>query len=560
MNSFSLDKLKYKIDIKEEPFAFKSVNCPATVIVTFFNSFGAYSRTESFGLMDREAIYEKIRKNEDICLDHCYVKDFSLSEYRNKENLGDRDYVVLNNFSASHVFFDAEKGIDLSFCEFKGDHISFEGALFGDRDINFYKAKFCDSMVNFSDAKFGHGNINFQFAEFGKGNVSFQHTSFGKGDISFVNCEFNQGNVSFKEAHFDDGAFNIHFSRFGDGDLSFEKARFGNGTVDFRKVEFGKGKVDFRRTNFGNGTVNFEESEFGGGKINFRSAVFGIGNISFEMTDFSSGEVSFEKAEFHKGNISFNNCKINVSSFKGCHFNNYVDMRVAEAKKIDLSNTVVRDIIDFKPVKHHVLIEDINITGMRNLGRIFVGWKENELYKLISGQSYTSLREKSDQFRTIKENFSILGHYNEEDSAYVEFKRFEARAELQEVLKRNRLNAIWMYPLHGFKWLVFDKMGLYATNPVRVLLSMWVVYGLFSLIYTFLPFIADAGISCSGADNGYVSHIKIAFYYSAITFLTVGYGDCLPVGQVKWMAPMEAWIGVFLMSYFTVAFVRKILR
>jgi hypothetical protein len=49
-------------------------------------------------------------------------------------------------------------------------------------------------------------------------------------------------------------------------------------------------------------------------------------------------------------------------------------------------------------------------------------------------------------------------------------------------------------------------------------------------------------------------------YFSAITFFTVGYGDCSPLGFFKILAHLEGFVGVFLMSYFTVAFVRKILR
>jgi len=49
-------------------------------------------------------------------------------------------------------------------------------------------------------------------------------------------------------------------------------------------------------------------------------------------------------------------------------------------------------------------------------------------------------------------------------------------------------------------------------------------------------------------------------YYSAITFFTVGYGDYFALGWIKLFAVIEGFCGVFLMSYFTVAFVRKILR
>jgi len=51
-----------------------------------------------------------------------------------------------------------------------------------------------------------------------------------------------------------------------------------------------------------------------------------------------------------------------------------------------------------------------------------------------------------------------------------------------------------------------------------------------------------------------------AFYYCGITFLTVGYGEYVPLGNIQWLAILIAFSGVFLMSYFTVAFVRKILR
>jgi len=51
-----------------------------------------------------------------------------------------------------------------------------------------------------------------------------------------------------------------------------------------------------------------------------------------------------------------------------------------------------------------------------------------------------------------------------------------------------------------------------------------------------------------------------SIYYSAITFFTVGYGDYFASGLVKLVATLEGFSGVFLMSYFTVAFVRKILR
>ena len=75
-----------------------------------------------------------------------------------------------------------------------------------------------------------------------------------------------------------------------------------------------------------------------------------------------------------------------------------------------------------------------------------------------------------------------------------------------------------------------------------------------------LPEFSKAGILASVDDPDNMGVLGKSFYHSAITFFTIGYGDHYPVGHIRWLSAIEGWAGVFLMSYFTVAFVRKILR
>ena len=57
------------------------------------------------------------------------------------------------------------------------------------------------------------------------------------------------------------------------------------------------------------------------------------------------------------------------------------------------------------------------------------------------------------------------------------------------------------------------------------------------------------------------SGIKTELYFSTITFLTIGYGDISPQNPLTaLLAGIEGFFGLFLMSYFTVAIVRKTLR
>jgi hypothetical protein len=196
---------------------------------------------------------------------------------------------------------------------------------------------------------------------------------------------------------------------------------------------------------------------------------------------------------------------------------------------------------------------------MKNMGRINIDWTKNNAKNLIYGQADTSLPEKAEQFRVLKEEFRAVGKYGDEDKAYVEFMRCESKSLLQTDLKKNSANALWAYPFYFFKWLVFDKMGQYATNPLRVILSMGVVYSFFSSLYFILPRISDAQMFSSYNFTD-ASSLTVAFYYSAITFFTVGFGDYYTTGWLRLVSITEAFMGVFMMSYFTVAFVRKILR
>jgi hypothetical protein len=51
-----------------------------------------------------------------------------------------------------------------------------------------------------------------------------------------------------------------------------------------------------------------------------------------------------------------------------------------------------------------------------------------------------------------------------------------------------------------------------------------------------------------------------AFYFSAVTFTTVGYGDVTPVGLNRVIAVWQAYSGLFIVSIFITGLCRKYLR
>lgn len=483
-------------------------------------------------------------------------------------NFGDGDVLFLNaEFNNGDVIFTNSKfgegKVSFKVARFGSGRKDFTKVDFGNGEIAFEKVEFGDGNVNFRNALFGNGKVEFTRCEFGTGDISFISTNFGDGNVSFAGTEFGNGKLSFKLAYFGNGKLDFHYAHFGVGDVIFERTHFSEGIVDFRAVDFGIGRITFNRARFGDGEVIFEASELKEGRITFRRTIFGVGIFNFEMVNFKNAELIIDDVNFGQGKVSFKKSKFGLLSLESSQMNNYFDLRVEECGKLDLSNTIVKDIIDIDSSDFKTDIKALDISGIRLLGRIYIDWKQNNVKNLILDQN-TSNRNKAEQFRVLKENYNLIGQYDYEDGAYVEFKRLESKYQLEEAQTMKFIARIWAKISYFSRLLIFDKVGLYATDPIRVLLSMTVVFLLFSLMYILLPLMFHntqiVSSLYSEGDPRDLSLIEKAFYHSAITFLTIGYGDYYPSGIIRWLSGVEGFIGLFLMSYFTVAFVRKILR
>ena len=551
--------LRYKVEVEDKPMR----SFLKTAVVSFFDESDKKVVVFKYGVITQQEIFDKINKGEDINLNGAYVYNFSLTDYRVEKGLDDSVHITLKNFSDKKAFFDCDIVNDFTYTNFEGDKVIFDSVIFGNGTSNFSNSIFCNGDVSFKKAKFGSGSTNFQSVQFGDGLVVFNNTNFGTGNLSFVDCNFSNGNVDFRNTYFGDGHVDFKFAKFANGDLSFEKACFGKGKKDFKNVEFGGGKIDFRRVDFNDGDVSYDGAEFGDGKVSFRHARFGHGDKTFAQADFAKGEAQFDLTEFGTGSVNFNKATVTDISFKGCALNCYIDLRFNTCRTVDLSNTIVRDILDLKPEDEKVVISIFDISGMRILGRMFIDWRANNVYDLIYQQKETTLFQKAEQFRILKENFRNNGQYEDEDAAYLEFKRCEAKAHLDDVIAKDKKNALWAYPNYYFQKYVFDYVGRYATDPVRVLSNMFLAFTTFSFIYyiitEYFPGFGTVATTLP-TELQHIHSFGNCVYYSAITFFTIGYGDYFAEGYLKPFAAFEGFTGVFLMSYFTVAFVRKILR
>lgn len=575
----------YKIEVKNVKFiADDGRTCPRTAIVTFNNDNGEEIGSELFGAIDTGLLYNLIKEGKEINLDNYYISEFSISSYRRYNGIEKKVLVPIKGFSAKNAFFEAKISTDFSFASFSDGEVSFEGShfakgkvlftgsVFGKGDVVFSNTLFRDGNIEFAGSSFGEGDFMFKNAIVKNGIKDFQDIKFGNGEVSFANTEFNFGELLFINTHFNDGRFNFkvtriaggkvdfHYSVFGDAEIMFERTEFGHSRVDFRTVDFGSGRINFNRSVFGDGEVNFEGASCKAGKIQFKKAEMGLGRKNFNLMEMEDTDISFERTEFGEGDVTFYESKFHVLSLKSCHLDHYVDLRLAKVNLLDISDTIVRDIVDLEPYDFPVLIHTIDLSGMRLIGKLYINWRHNKCHDSIVNQEGTTLRQKAEQFRILKQNFSGTGKYEDEDEAYIMFKRYEAMSWLTEQKEKGGITKIVSHIPNGFQWLVFDKIGLYATSPGRVLLSVVVFWFTFGILY-FLTELTGLGKTMSSVGNpDQLSVFLQSFYHSAVTFFTIGYGDVFPQGLTRVISGIEGFMGVFMMSYFTVAFVRKVLR
>ncbi len=575
----------YHIEIRNVKFiADDGRTCPRTAMVTFHNEAGEEINSELFGAVDINSVYSMIKEGKELNLDDFYVQEFSLSTYRRIQGIEKKELVEIKGFSARNAFFEAKGCTDFTYSLFSAGDVSFDGShfakgkvlfngsVFGTGNFIISNTLFREGNVEFTGCVFGDGDFmfknaiikdgvkDFQDIQFGNGEVSFANTEFNSGELLFINTHFNNGRFNFKVARITGGKVDFHYSVFGDCEIMFERTEFGNSRVDFRTVDFGSGRINFNRSIFGNGEVNFEGASCKVGKIQFKKSEMGFGPKNFSLMEMGDTDVTFERTEFGDGDVSFYGSVFHTLSLKSCHLDHYVDLRLAKAELLDISDTIVRDIIDLEPYDFPVEIKSLDMSGMRLIGKLYIDWKHNKCRESILSQEGTTLRQKAEQFRILKENFSGTGKYEDEDEAYIMFKRFEAKSWLTEQQEKGGIAKIVCHIPNGFQWLVFDKIGLYATSPGRVLLSVVVFWFFFGLLYFFTE-LSGMGKTVSAVGNpDHLSILLQSFYHSAITFFTIGYGDVYPMGLSRVFSGIEGFMGVFMMSYFTVAFVRKVLR
>jgi len=163
--------------------------------------------------------------------------------------------------------------------------------------------------------------------------------------------------------------------------------------------------------------------------------------------------------------------------------------------------------------------------------------------RLIEGEDSSEaarLHEAMTQYNMLRDNFRILPSCDtEEDRCHYKYKDLARRST-----KGHRFWRLWDWAV--MKWCL--GYGIYAK---RVLFAAAGTVFFFALLYA----LAASVNTISGYEDGQFN----ALYFSVITFTTTGYGDYTPLGWLRILAGLEAFLGLVLMAVFTVTFARKLI-
>ena len=400
-----------------------------------------------------------------------------------------------------------------------GDNFYFDdyynnGAVFGDDTY-------------FSDAIFGD-NAFFMGVTFGN-DTDFSYITFG-------NSTFFAGTIFGYNTNFDSAAFGIN--------ANFNGATFGD-NVNFMEAAFGD-NADFSRAAFGD-NAHFGDSD-NSGETTFEE------NASFHEVTFGD-YTSFYRATFG-GDADFSKVAFGDNAeFIGVNFNNTSNFNWAN----------FADTVDFSDTR----FKTISLNGT-SFEEIRIEWDSLESSLIFDGSVYVKLIR----------NFRSLEQFEDADDAYYQYR------------KHREAEKSWIpFSKEGSKWcdiLMWFTCG-YGVRPFRAFYLGGLIVLLFSFIYLGSPVISWHNEEDADNDrwsiklllslipkidwpNPGISRLTVAensaqkmsfwdsFYFSMVTFSTIGYGDWYPKDNFRKWVMLEGLLGWLTLGLFLVTLTNVTIR
>lgn len=353
---------------------------------------------------------------------------------------------------------------------------------------------------------------------------------------------------------------------------------------------YGKDKEIFNIDEIKHPFTYIENKTIGTKTLNSKNIYKSIHNKNIDYNKFidcNFNNIKFENCTFF-GNI-FENCKFNNVYFSHCNFED-------EEKIIAYFNDkcIFENCIFYKTNMRNMVFELTKFTEIR----ISLSSLRNSIFKecIIDEMVFCDCDLKS--MKTINTDINILSFEDEfeskvDENTFIDLLKldkknktsykniFKAYKSISAVFEKNRLfnhSGEYYYlakcaerkSLKGFEKLksnIFYYTCGYGERPTFALISSLEIVLIFSIIYMFSGLCINERIihynlniiSYLPRKLMYMDFID-CFYFSLVTFTTVGYGDIFPIGYSILFSCVEMLLGVTMVGVWTATLARKITR
>ncbi len=353
---------------------------------------------------------------------------------------------------------------------------------------------------------------------------------------------------------------------------------------------------------------------------NFRINNCNIGNAKFESIYFSSAttqfyydknieksidNIIFKNCIFNSEKITFSNGKYNLISFYESIFDTYLHFSPDHVKYVDFDKSINNKVFKFN--YNFDSLDIIDFTDFINQGDFIIYGKdyilntinrENLYNKIINFENHRKLLGIYDDIYEVINNKCNITKYSEEEKK--KYTRVNALIA-GEILNENKMYDIEDYFYSKYHKLeygegiigkielkieaflksifrFFEKRNLlknlenhvynisnYGESYSKIILHMLLfIFKMTALIILITNYI-DSEFLLNNTDkiiaNMDIYYFFKIFYFTVITFFTVGYGELTPSGIcLQILVGLTAFAGIFFSAYLIAVFTRKMMR
>jgi uncharacterized protein YjbI with pentapeptide repeats len=533
----------------------------------------------------------------------------------NAEFGGDGDVFFIN------TEFSGDGGVSFTRTEFSGDgDVWFEGAQFSVSGVSFERAEFSgDSKTSFEGAEFNvDGDVWFFNTKFsGDGDVWFFSPRFNvDGDVLFEDAEFSvDGDVLFEDAEFSEGTI-LSFKEAKIGSIcTFENMQFTTkGGVTFTDAEVEE-RLIFERDTAAlsremRGRFDFSNAVIHDG-LSFRSSTQSASDqtesddelppfdlVFTDTVDFSGANLKeppdFSRTQF-PADTDFSDAVLQNANFQNADLTGSDEISTASFDRADLSGvnfsgSILTGASFERALLSRAELLGTDLTRTKLYGALLGDARINDdtMFWLPSDAPDRVPDNSRFPIRALRTAKGLLREYSHKEGAepYCVYdprfrgadkesdleKAAETYGTLETVARQNSRPELASECFLGRKdvqlrrywrdrnlWMVLRStvptvVARYGESPLRVLgTGAFTILGCTYLYFTFS--LIEHG------DTGEPATLFESFYFSTLTFTTLGYGDFNPItsaGQL--LAVAETSIGVVLLAILVFVFGRRATR